>query len=596
MIINSLYRHYQNLAQQPDLNIPLPGFSVAKVSFAFVLSEEGELLNVIPLIEQQGARTIPLEMQVPEQIKRSSGIAANFLCDNSSYIIGVDNKGKPERSKQAFEACKELHTLFLTNVDDPGARAVSNYFSKWVTEEATEHPALGEIMEDLLAGGNIVFRLDGQKGYVHERNRVKSAWLHHYNQNTSQENGQCLVTGEVGPIARLHPSIKGVRGAQSSGASLVSFNFRSSESYGKIQGNNAPVSEDVAFGYTTVLNYMLSSRRQRLQLDPNTTVVFWSERKDGGMEEDLMAELLWPSGNTSKSDENPVDLQTVQLVHDILIRVRSGQPVDLDPAQIDLNSRFAILGLSPNAARLSIRFWWEDSFGNILTRLAMHYVDMSIVGPTQEGRPELISVPRVLLETAPRLGGERPDPDRISPLLGGAVLRSVLGGKPYPQGLYTAIISRVRSDQIVNYVRAAIIKACLLRKYRFQGQQAKEVSITMELNEKNNSTAYNLGRLFAALEKAQQDATPGLNATIRDRYFGAASATPKSVFPILLRLAQHHISKAEYGYVSDKRIEEIMAKIEVFPAHLNLDEQGEFMLGYYHQRQAFFQKTSGKEV
>lgn len=596
MIINSLYRHYQNLAQQPDLNIPLPGFSVAKVSFAFVLSEEGELLNVIPLTEQQGARTIPLEMQVPEQIKRSSGIAANFLCDNSSYIIGVDNKGKPERSKQAFETCKEVHTLVLIDVDDPGARAVCNYFSKWVIAEATEHPALGEIMEDLLAGGNIVFRLDGQKGYIHERDKVKSTWLHHYNQNISQASGRCLVTGENGPVARLHPSIKGVRGAQSSGASLVSFNFPAAESYRKVQGNNAPVSEKVTFGYTTVLNYMLSSRRQRLQLDPNTTVVFWSERKDGGMEEDLMAELLWPSGNTSKSDENLVDLQTAQLVHDILIRVRNGQPVDLDPAQIDLNSRFAILGLSPNAARLSIRFWWEDSFGNILTRLAMHYVDMSIVGPTQEGRPELISVPRVLLETAPRLGGERPDPDRISPLLGGAVLRSVLGGKPYPQGLYTAIISRVRSDQIVNYVRAAIIKACLLRKYRFQGQQAKEVSITMELNEKNNSTAYNLGRLFAALEKAQQDATPGLNATIRDRYFGAASATPKSVFPILLRLAQHHISKAEYGYVSDKRIEKIMAEIEVFPAHLNLDEQGEFMLGYYHQRQAFFQKTSGKEV
>lgn len=174
-------------------------------------------------------------------------------------------------------------------------------------------------------------------------------------------------------------------------------------------------------------------------------------------------------------------------------------------------------------------------------------------------------------------------------------MRAILEGQRYPEALYTAIISRIRADQKVNMVRAAIIKACLLRKYRIQGQRDKEVNITVSLNEQNTVTAYNLGRLFAVLEKAQLDANPGLNATIRDRYFGAASATPKSVFPILLRLAQHHISKAEYGRVSDKRIEEIMARINEFPAHLNLDEQGQFMLGYYHQRQAFYEKTSEKE-
>ncbi|NPV80638.1 MAG: type I-C CRISPR-associated protein Cas8c/Csd1 [Firmicutes bacterium] len=602
MLINALYQYYRLLASGPNPEVPLQGYSMANVSFAFNLSESGELLDVIPLADHKGKRVIPVKMQVPEQEKRSSGIAPNFLCDNSSYFIGLDNKGdksKPDRSNQTFQASKDLHSFILGQVDDPGARAVCSFFENWVPRQAADHPVLKNFLEDLSSGGNIVFRLDGQPGYIHDRPAVKAAWMRYKMGRISTVTGQCLVMGEVAPIARLHPSIKGVRGAQSSGASLVSFNLDAFTSYGKTQSYNAPVSEEVTFGYTTALNYLLASDRQRIQLDPGTTVVFWSGSRANGPEENLMAQLLFPSGDGNQEVGHPSgdttlpDRETIQLVGDILHRIQNGQPISVDPARLDLGSQFYILGLSPNASRLSVRFWHVDTFGRLLDRVVSHYRDLAMIRPLKGDEPEFIPVSRLLLETAP-LG----DREKIPPLLSGSVMRSILGGGPYPQGLYTAIISRIRADHNVNYVRAAILKASLIRKKRFQGQitgMNTEVSITVSLDEQNTNTAYRLGRLFAILEKAQQEATPGLNATIRDRYFGAASATPRAVFPQLLRLAQHHISRAEYGGLLDKQIEKVMSGIHEFPSYLNLAEQGLFMLGYYHQRQAFYQKEEKKE-
>lgn len=598
MIIDALYRYYCNLVQDPDSGIPTKGYSTGKVSFAFNLSESGDLLDVIPLAQQSGKKMIPMELEVPEPEKRTVAPVPNFLCDNSTYIIGVDTKGNPGRTRKAFEASRNLHHQILSGIDDPGARAVCKFFERWVPEEAASHPVLRPVLDDVIAGGNIVFKLDGQPGYIHGRPKVKAAWMRYLDQNASKVTGQCLVTGEIAPIARLHPSIRGVRGAQSSGASLVSFNLEAFESYGKSQGSNAPISEEVAFGYTTVLNHMLAGTRQKIQLDPNTTMVFWSESKTKGLEVDLIAELLSPStgGDTHDTPDsaNLSSAEITQLIHDILVRVRSGQPINVDPGKLDLNSRFYILGLSPNNSRLSVRFWHVDSFGRLLERVAAHHLDMEIVRPPQAGYSDLVPVSRILLETAPQH-----DENNIPPLLGGSIMRAILDGTPYPQGLYTAIITRIRADHQVNHVRAAILKACLLRNARMRRQPAQgdpnatkmEVNITVSLNEQNTSPAYRLGRLFAVLEKAQQDANPGLNSTIRDRYFGAASATPRAVFPQLLRLAQHHISKAEYGSLLDKRIETIMAGLDSFPSHLNLEEQGLFMLGYYHQRQALYQKN-----
>jgi len=602
VIIEALYRHYNTLRRRPNTDVPPPGFAVVPVAWAFNLSADGELLDVVPLGRQKGKRLAPVEMKVPEPAKRTStAVIPCFLCDNSKYIIGDDNKGKPELSRKAFAASRALHLQILQDVDDAGAQVVCRFFAQWDPERAREHPALRPVLEDVLAGRNIVFRLDGAEGFIHDRPKVQEAWLRYRNSQSAEVVAQCLVTGEEAPIARIHPSIKGVAGAQPSGAALSSYNLDAFESYGKTQNYNAPVSEAVAFGYTTALNYMLSNPRQRLQLDPNTTVVFWSERPDGEREETLIAQLLdMPGGETNASEKagRAADPETTQLVHDVLARIRRGQPIDFEAIQVDPESRFFILGLSPNASRLSVRFWHADTFGRLVERIAQHHADMAIVAPPrwQDG---YISVRAILRETAPQR-----DWEHVPPLLGGGLMRAILNGQPYPQALYNAMLTRIRADakERVNYVRAAAIKAALLRRlrsgWRFRSCpeiDGKEVTLTVGLDLSNKAPAYLLGRLFAVLEKVQEDANPGINATIRDRYFSAASATPRAVFPQLLRLAQHHIAKAQYGQVSDRLIESILADLSDFPTHLDLGEQGLFMLGYYHQRQAFYEKSSDKE-
>lgn len=602
VIIEALYQHYNTLRRRPDANVPPPGFSLLPVAWAFNLSADGELLDVIPLSKQEGKRLAPIELMVPEPVKRAgTGAMPCFLCDNSKYFIGDDQKGKPELSRRAFAASRDLHLEILGDVDDEGAQAVCRYFSKWKPENAREHPALRPVLDDVLAGRNIVFRLDGAEGYIHDRPKVQDAWLRYRASKTAEVVAQCLVTGERAPIARIHPSIKGVAGAQPMGAALSSYNLKAFESYGKTQNYNAPLSEAVAFGYTTALNYMLGSPRQRLQLDTNTTVVFWSERDKGEREESLIAQLLdlpIEQERASSSDGPVDDSETTQLVRDVLERVRSGHPIDFDAIQVDPEARFYILGLSPNSSRLSVRFWHADTFGRLVERIAQHHVDMTIVAPPWR-KDYFISVREILRETAPQR-----DAARIPPLLGGGLMRAILNGQPYPQALYTAMLTRIRADadERVNYVRAAVIKAALLRRlragWRFDGwtnSSGKEVALTVSLDLGNKTPSYLLGRLFAVLEKVQADANPGINATIRDRYFSAASATPRAVFPQLLRLAQHHIAKAQYGDFADRLIEDILADLNDFPTHLDLGQQGLFMLGYYHQRQALYEKSSGKE-
>ncbi|ADG82737.1 type I-C CRISPR-associated protein Cas8c/Csd1 [Thermincola potens] len=601
MIINSLYQYYERLLEDEGSGVSKPGYSKAKVAYALVLSCKGELVNILDLRVVKGKKLVSREMDVPEQVKRSSGVAANFLCDNCKYVLGLNpeikkEKTQKDRSRETFQAFVNLHKEILDGMDDQGAEAVLSFLTTWDVTNAANHPKIVENIEGLAEGGNLVFRLEGTEGYIHERQAIINAWDKYRSGQVSEVTGQCMVTGKISPIARLHQSIKGVVGGQSTGTSLVSFNFKASESYGKEQSYNAPVGENVAFGYTTALNYLLSNEKHRIRIG-DTTTVFWAECSTDGLEEDLLGALFYPivqgdsETNERIDDEQSKvrrDPQTVRLLHDIFTKVRAGEPVDEGLVGIDPNVNFFILGLAPNSARLSVRFWHVDRYGNFLDKIGRHYSDLAIIKDFDKA-PDFISVSMLLKETAP-LG----DAKRIPPLLGGVLMRSILTGMPYPQALYNAILSRIRADQRVNYVRAAIIKACLVRSQRFYNK-GNEVNVLMALDEQNTNLAYRLGRLFALLEKAQQDANPGLNATIRDRYFGAASATPGSVFPILLRLVQHHLAKAEYGRITDKRIEEVMGGIGSFPSYLNLEEQGLFVLGYYHQRQALYAKNEKKE-
>jgi len=594
LIINALYRYYQKLLEDEDSEVAQPGFSKARVEHCLVISRDGRLQNIIDLRDTDGKKMVPKEMIVPEQQKRSgSKPPPNFMCDNCAYVLGMMRESDDKKKVQErFESFVKLHEEVLCEVRDEGAEALLLFLRGWKPQEGMEHPVVARSLEDIAGGGNLVFKLQESEGYLHNRSAIREAWLNYWYMQGSQVEGQCLVTGEISKIARLHPAIKKVVGAQSSGASIVSFNKDAFTSYGKEQSYNAPVSEEAAFGYTTALNFLLDSPRHHARIG-DTTYVFWAEHSSGGQEEDLLGALFSPtSEESSRKATGPVrDPQTEALMRDIFQSIKQGSKITKGLEGINGDTSFYILGLAPNASRLAIRYWQMDPYIKFIERISLHYSDLSI-SKSFDNQPDFIPVWRLLQETAP--GRER---DRIPPLLGGALMKSILTGQPYPVMMFSTILSRIRSDQEVNYVRASMIKAYLVRMHRFYNKE-REVELSMELNKENRNTGYLLGRLFALLEKAQYDANPGIRSTIRDSYFSAASATPKAVFPLLLRLSQHHISKAEYGRYSDKQIEEVISSINDFPSYLKLDDQGQFFLGYYQQRRALFtknEKTDDKE-
>ena len=592
MILQSLVDYYEILAAVGEIS--KPGYCIAKVSYALNLSTEGELLGVIPLKLQalRGKKTVelPQSLEVPEQEKRAVGIKANFLCDNSGYVLGADNKGKPERSKQCFKAFVELHHNVLDDVDCVQAKAVLSFLDNWRPEQIGDCAVLKDYMEELTSGVNIVFNIIS-KGLAHENAEIKQAWERYKENQTNAIRMQCLITGQIRPVARLHPSIKGVKGAQSMGASIVSFNAPAYESYGHEQkddtgqGLNAPVSEYATFAYTTALNHLLSDTNHR-QSYGDTTVIYWAKSP-----KKIYREIFHYAINpVETTDEISVDESTESIIEAVFKKLVDGKPVGDFEADFDKETRFYILGLAPNAARLSVRFFMENSFGNILKNVTQHYRDLEIErSPTEF---EYLPLWKLMQETVSPMSKDKSS----SPLLSGSVLRSIFSGSPYPEALFNSVMVRIRAEREISRGKTAIIKAYLLR---YTGNQNYREVLTVSLNEQSENTAYVLGRLFAALEKAQQDANPGINSTIKDRYFTSACATPASVFPILLRLSNHHISKSDYGYVSERRISELMEKLDVeknpFPAHLKLDEQGIFILGYYHQQKANYLKKDKEE-
>ena len=581
MILQALNSYYQRLLDDPGQDIAEPGFSSEKIHFELVLKRDGSLAGDPRNLQTlEGKKLLPKKLTVPAAVKRSSGIAPNRLWDNTGYVLGADAKDKPERAGQQFESFRALQHELLDGVDDDGARAFLAFLDTWSPARAA---SLGHW--DELAGKNVVFRLEGDARHIHDRPAVRQALQNGCGEKDCRQ-GVCLVTGELAPIARLHASIKGVRGAQSSGAALVSFNLDAFTSHGKEQNYNAPVSEQAAFAYTTALNHMLAQNsRQRVQVGDATTV-FWSEKPS--KVEDFFAAAMGGAVDSESSEAH--DSGLLADLRSLLEALREGGRA---PAwDVDPQTPFYILGLSPNASRLSVRFWQASTVEGIMRRLAEHYRDLEMES-RYENEPRYPGIFRLLLETVPARrkadGRTERKADDIQPLLGGEIMRSILTGGEYPRSLLSKIIGRFRADGEVTYLRAALLKAHFSRLARL-GKPSKEVSVSLDPN--NTDIGYCLGRLFAVLEKAQQDALPGINTTIKDRFYGAASATPASVFPRLIRLSQHHIGKAEYGHLSDRRLGEIMDGIAEFPRHLDMDEQAMFALGYYHQRNALWRKKT----
>ena len=580
MILQSLTAYYETLAAQGRLD--RPGWAGAKISYALQINGEGELEQVILLkYEQERGKKkvlVPREISLPAPAKRTVGIAANFLWDNASYILGVDDKGKPQRSRECFACCRKLHHQLLDGVDSPAARAVLCFFDRWEPEKAALHPALQTDWEDILASANLIFRYNSS--FVHEDPLLREAWQAHYDAAGDGPETVCLVTGKKGAAEAVHPSIKGVAGAQSSGAALVSFNAPAFCSYGREQNLNAPTSKYAAFAYTAALNYLLADREHTFRIG-DTTVVFWAE--DGG----VAYQDFWEGFALGTSSYSAEDLS--KMAKDL----SEGRDVFYDEARLDPEMDFYILGLAPNAARLSVRFFLRNTFGGFLKNVRRHHERMEIVHPASDTF-ETIPLWKMMEETVNQKSKEKSP----SPHLTGETLRAILTDTRYPAGLRNAVTLRIRADREVTRGRAAILKAFYLKAPHPDIPNPEEV-FTVSLKTDSTSVPYNLGRLFSVLEAVQSAANPGINATIRDKYFTAASATPSRVFPTLISLAQKHMRKMDKGLRInyEKKLTEILSHFDqAYPDRLSLPQQGAFQLGYYHQTQARYQtKKEEKE-
>lgn len=569
MILQALADYYRRKQTDPDPSGRLPayGFEEKEIPFILEIDAQGRLVQILDTRSGEGKKKTAQRFLVPKAVKKTSGVAANLLWDTAEYVLGIDTRGKPER-------VAEQHAVFRARIDelpaetqaDAGIAAVRAFLDHIDFDAIAACPAWEEIRT---TNPLLSLQLHGDVELVCQRPAVTAIAANESDDDTSVT---CLVSGEPDVPERLHAAIKGVWGAQSSGANIVSFNLDAFNSYGKTQGANAPVGKVAAFAYTTALNHLLAKgSSQRIQVGDASTV-FWAE--EAHELESSLADLF---GEPPKDDPD----RGADALRALYSAVDTGRfAVGSD------DTRFYVLGLAPNAARIAVRFWDTAPAIELARRITQHFDDIAVARSSRD--PEHLSLFRLLAATA--VQGKA---DNIAPNLGGEVMRAILEGLPYPSTLLNAAVQRCRAEQQVTYPRAAAIKAWLnrdARRQRVSNPPREEFSAMLDPD--RLCAAYRLGRLFATLEKIQEEASPGLNATIRDRYYGAASATPVAVFTTLLRLKNHHLGKLNPGRVTqmEKLIGEIMAGIEDFPRHLNLPNQGRFALGYYHQRQAFFTK------
>ncbi len=583
MIVQELHRYYERLVKDPDCDVPARFWGKEKVGWRLILDRDGMLVGADPLMTDDGKKTRDFKViRVPEHQTRSgSGFLPFFLCDNVAYLLGYDEaKGVGKR-----QASAELHREVLKECCDEGALAVLRFFDR---DDFDAHLPEGTAEKLHEAQGFVAFGLEGQRGFVHERPEVAQAWMRHSARpNPDAVWGHCSITGEHAPLARLFPQVTGVPGAQSAGASLVSFNLDAFESYGKRQSYNASLSEEVASNAGAALRYLYGSLDHRVRFG-DTMVLFWTDRP--AEKENAAVGIVF--GGVSIPDvpasERAEESEEVQQLRKTLENIRSGRPVE----EYDLETRFYLLGISPNAARLAVRFFEVETFGRILENYDQYLQDVAMDGVRTTSL-------RVLLQQTAQLGKE----ENIPSTLVNGCFASMLTGCAFPSALFHLLLSRTRSDQAGNDKfdlgkRAALLKACLVRKDRIMGRE--ERGLSMSLNRDRTDQGYVLGRLFAVIERAQGAAIGDVNASVRDRYIGGAATTPARVMPHLLLNMQNHLAKirkANSGLCNflEKNAEEIMDLLNddvSFPRSLSSEQQGEFIVGYYQQRADLWKKKS----
>lgn len=578
MLLQSLVKLYEAWAEKGE--IEKLGWNPVKISYGISLDEEGNVDEIIHLKTNapKGNKEIPSLISLPMPVKRSVGVASNFLYDNVTYVFGYDNSNKPDRAKQCFDCFRSVGNKVLENSDDEFSTVIKKFLQKDYSEFENLSDLLTELnctettVDDILnKGANLLLMPLGK--FPTDSKAICESWNSYY-EHSDAPKGVCLVTGKDDHIAKLHPVIKNIRGAQAAGASLVSFNATAFNSYGKENGYNAPVSEYAAFAYTSALNKLVSDNDHRI-FAGDTTVVCWTEDGESAYQ-DVFAGIFNSDDEVKQKD-----------LRNTIVSIVNGNEVKWEGIPLNPSNNFYILGISPNSARLSVRFFIQNTFGKVMENLLKNQQRMEMVKPGFE-KFNYIPLWRILGETVNKKSRDK----KCKPHLAGDVLNSIINDYNYPSTLYYGILGRISAEQNINWVKASVLKAYLLKNY---DSKYKE-EITVDYNENSNNKAYLLGVLFSNLEEIQNTANPGIKSTIRDRYFTAASSTPSRVFPILIDLAQNHIKKISNVGAKvncQKMLTKTMAKLgDKFPNRLKLDEKGMFQLGYYQRTQERF---TGKE-
>lgn len=581
MLLQSLVKLYEAWTEKGE--IEKLGWNPVKISYGISLDEEGNIDEIIHLKTNapKGNKEIPSLISLPMPVKRSVGVASNFLYDNSTYVFGYDNSNKPDRAKQCFDCFRSVGNKVLENTDDEFSTVIKKFLQKDYSEFENLSDLLTELnctettVDDILnKGANLLLMPLGK--FPTDSKAICESWNSYY-EHSDAPKGVCLVTGKDDHIAKLHPVIKNIRGAQAAGASLVSFNATAFDSYGKENGYNAPVSEYAAFAYTSALNKLVSDNDHRV-FSGDTTVVCWTEDGESAYQ-DVFAGIFNSDDEVKQKD-----------LHDTIVSIVNGNEVKWEGIPLNPSNNFYILGISPNSARLSVRFFIQNTFGKVMENLLKNQQRMEMVKPGFE-KFNYIPLWRILGETVNKKSRDK----KCKPHLAGDVLNSIINDYNYPSTLYYGILGRISAEQNINWVKASVLKAYLLKNY---DSKYKE-EITVDYNENSNNKAYLLGVLFSNLEEIQNTANPGIKSTIRDRYFTAASSTPSRVFPILIDLAQNHIKKIPNVGAKvncQKMLTETMSKLgDKFPNRLKLDEKGMFQLGYYQRTQERFTGKEDKE-
>ncbi len=591
MLIKALCEYYDILAKAGKV---LPaGYSNVKIHYLVCLTHEGQIAEIINYQNKEEIaagkgklkeKWVPQDVMMPQRTEKT-GIESNFIEHRPAYLFGLnwaeegltaeDRTGKAKKSHEAFV---EKNLTYLEGIDTPVVNAYRTFIQNWKPEEETQNPQLLKLGKDF-AKSNFIFCLSGYPDLLLQEDRlVKERWeteKEHPSGDADIRISQCAVGGAVEPIARIHNKIKGVYGGLATGSVLIGFNNASEGSYGLEQSYNSNISESVMKKYTEALNYLLSDSKHKVLLD-DMTVVFWA-MSENESNEALISAMLF--GQADKMDVSQVE----KMLESVMQAAPTGK-ITKDrlaiPASIDSDVDFYMVGFKPNSSRLAMKFIYRRRFADVLYHIARHQADMKMA---DNMRP--VSFFRIRNE----LISPKSKAENVNPAILTKLFEAVLYGTDYPVSLLDTVVRRVKTDldSDRNMVRTGIIKACINRNY------AKKEELKVALNKDNDNQAYVCGRLFAVLEKLQQEASGNaLNRTIKDAYFASAMSNPAMVFPKLLKLAQNHMNKVKRPVFFDKLISEIVGKVhEEFPKALSLQNQGRFAVGYYQQHQNFYEKT-----